>query len=237
MRSAFEIVPHLLSKSKKSAESMITPLKLQKLLYYAQAWSLVFREKVLFSEDIEAWVHGPVIPDVYHRYKQYGYSSLSQESFLGELESDEANILNVVWMSYGKKSAKSLEELTHSEYPWIKARAGLHRNQISNKKVSIHDMKRYYTQFVKSKQPPKISSLALQKGKEPNKKHLTNNILIGVGSVLDINPVSPRRTSYVPSDFANSLSDFEALSSDWEKVGGYIQSVIDVVEKNSTQYE
>lgn len=52
-----------------------------------------------------------------------------------------------------------------------------------------------------------------------------------MGSVLEINPVSSRRLSYVPSDFATSLSDFESVSSDWEKVGGYIQSAIDIVEE------
>lgn len=79
MKSAFEIVPHLLKQSEKSAESLITPLKLQKLLYYAQAWSLVFRGKALFYEDIEAWVHGPVIPLVYQRYKHHGYNLIPHE--------------------------------------------------------------------------------------------------------------------------------------------------------------
>lgn len=238
MRSAFEIVPHLLKQSRKSAEIVITPLKLQKLLYYAQAWSLVFRSKTLFYEDIEAWVHGPVIPPVYRRYKQYGYKTLPQEDFFSELKADEIDILNMIWINYGKKSAKSLEELTHSEYPWINARKGLRLDQLSNKKISIRDMRSYYIQFVESKQPPKISSMALQKRKETYKRHLKNNFLIGIGSVLEINPVSSERLPYVPSDFGTSLSDFESISSDWEKVGGYIQSAIDIVEeKDSTQYE
>ncbi len=238
MRSAFEIVPYLLKQSRESAESLITPLKLQKLLYYAQAWSLVIKSETLFYEDIEAWVHGPVIPPVYRRYKQYGYKTLPQENFFSELKADEIDILNMVWMNYGKKSAKSLEELTHSEYPWINAREGLRLDQLSSRKISIRDMRNYYIQFIESTQPPKISSVALQKRKETYKRYLKNNFLIGVGSVLEINPVSSRRLSYVPSDFETSLSDFESISSDWEKVGGYIQSAIDIVEeKDSTEYE
>jgi len=137
MRSAFDIVPHFLKQSEKSVESLITPLKLQKLLYYAQAWSLVFRGEALFYEDIEAWVHGPVIPPVYQRYKHHGYNLIPQENLFSVLTSDEMDVLNTVWVSYGKQSAKSLEELTHFEYPWVKAREGLRANQLSNKKISM----------------------------------------------------------------------------------------------------
>ena len=238
MKSAFEIVPHLLKQSEQSAESLITPLKLQKLLYYAQAWSLVFRGKALFYEDTEAWVHGPVIPPVYHRYKHHGYNIIPQDDFCGELATDEIDILNLVWMSYGKKSAKSLEELTHSEYPWIKAREGFCASQPSTKKISILDMRSYYIHFVESEQPPKISSAALQKRKQAYHRSSMNNLLIGMGSVLDIYPVPTQRLSYVKSDFADSLSDFESMSSDWEKVGSYIQSALDIVEeKYSSEYE
>lgn len=238
MRSAFEIVPYLLKQVEKRAESLITPLKLQKLLYYAQAWSLVFKGEALFYEDIEAWVHGPVIPPVYQRYKHHAYNLIPQEDLSSKLAANEIDILNLVLTSYGKQSAKFLEELTHSEYPWLRAREGLRADQISSKKISIRDMRSYYIHFVESKQPPKISSVALQKKKEFLKKHSTKNILIGIGSVLDINPVATRRSSYVPSDFASSLSDFESISSDWEKVGGYIQNAIDIVEeKSSTEHE
>lgn len=197
MRSAFEIVPHLLSQSKKNKESLLTPLKLQKLLYYAQAWSLVFRGKSLFREEIEAWVHGPVIPSVYQHYKHHGYTSIPLEDCCTKLAKDEVIILNLVWMNYGKQSAKFLEELTHSEYPWSKAREGVRVDQLSNKKISIRDMKIYYNHFVESEQPPRISPVALQKKKEVFKKTTANNILIGMGSVLNIYPVPAQRSSYV----------------------------------------
>lgn len=233
MRSAFEIVPHLLSQFKKNKESLLTPLKLQKLLYYAQAWSLVFRGESLFREEIEAWVHGPVIPLVYQRYKHHGYTPIPLEDCCTKLADDEVTILNLVWMSYGKQSAKSLEDLTHSEYPWAKAREGVRADQLSTKKISIRDMRIYYKQFMESEQPPRISPVALRKKKEFSKKPTINNILIGMGSVLDIYPLPAQRSSYVPSDFADSLSDFESMTSDWEKVGGYIHNVIDVVREQS----
>lgn len=91
-------------------------------------------------------------------------------------------------------------------------------DQPSSRRISIQDMRKYYIQFVKSVQPPKINSVVLQKKKEPYERHSTNNILIGIGSVLDIYPVSSPRSSYVPSDFATSLSDFESISSDWKKL-------------------
>ena len=238
MRSAIEIVPYLLKRYGKGSVDLISPLKLQKLLYYAQAWSLVFRGKALFYEDIEAWIHGPVVPCVYRRYKHYGYNTLPEEDLINELKTDEIDILNTVLMNYGRKSAKFLEELSHSEYPWLKARKGFRADQPSNRRISVRDMMNYYVQFMQSEQPRKISPIALQKRKEPYRKGSTNPVLTGIGSVLDIFPTSSRRSFYVTGDFSTSLSDFESMCSDWEKVGGDIQTAIGLVEqKSSTEHE
>lgn len=233
MRSAFEVVPYLLRRARKSSVDLVTPLKLQKLLYYAQAWSLVFRRKALFYEDIEAWVHGPVVPSVYRRYKQYSYNTLPEEDLINELKTDEIDLLDMVLMNYGKKSARFLEELTHSEFPWIKAREGFRANQPSNRKIPIQDMMGYYIQFIESEKPPKISPVALKK-KEAYRKGYASNILTGMGSVLDIIPTSSRHPFYVPDDFSTSVFDLESISSDWEKVGGDIQNAIGLVEKQSS---
>ena len=237
MKSALNITQFLLNRRNQNFIGSITPLKLQKLLYYAQAWSLVFRDQTLFDEDIEAWVHGPVVPNVYARYKQYRYNSLPQEKQNNFISTEEAEILLTVLKAYGAMSGKSLEHLTHSEYPWVKARAGLRIDQKSQRKILIQDMKRYYSRFVESYNPPEIHSTALKATKDCSKRRSHDSLLIGMGSVLDIFPASSRRVYYSPSDFDSSLSDFESLTADWEKVGGYIQTSMDIVRQESTEHD
>ncbi|MBA2748748.1 MAG: SocA family protein [Tatlockia sp.] len=232
MRSAFEIVPYILKSTTRSSIGSVTPLKLQKLLYYVQAWSLVFRGEALFCEDIEAWIHGPVVTSIYRHYKQYSYNPLPEESSINELKTEEVEVLNIVLMNYRKKSERFLEELTHSEYPWLKAREGFRANQLSDRKISIRDMTTYYTQFIESDKPRKISPIALKK-KEFQRKSFMSNLLAGIGSSLDIIPTSSKHSFYASDDFSNSDSDLEAMFSDWEKVGGDLQTAINLVEKRS----
>ena len=99
----------------------ITNKKLQKLVYYSQAWSLVLNDKKLFNEPIEAWVHGPAVRSVYVEYKRFGFSPITAQV----ADTDVKNIggktkalLDNVWSVYGKLDAQYLEMLTHSEKPW-----------------------------------------------------------------------------------------------------------------------
>ena len=123
----------------------ITNKKLQKLLYYAQAWYLALKDRPLFREDIQAWVHGPAIQSIYKKYRKFGYENISEEINPKELKSlvkDE--LLNEVWKVYGKLDAEYLEALTHNEDPWQLARDGLNSADASTKVISHEDMKRYY---------------------------------------------------------------------------------------------
>ncbi|WP_323089084.1 Panacea domain-containing protein [Allobaculum sp. JKK-2023] len=86
--------------------------KLQKLTYYAYAWTLALlnenAEKMqyhLFNEPIEAWVHGPVIPDLYQKYKEYGWMDIPKDNPSFNFSPDELDILNQVWDAYGSFSA------------------------------------------------------------------------------------------------------------------------------------
>ena len=79
-KNCFSVANYLLSYAKKR-NSSVDNLKLQKLLYYAQAWHLVFRGKPLFRERIEAWVHGPVVPLIYREYRKYGYLQITNYGF------------------------------------------------------------------------------------------------------------------------------------------------------------
>lgn len=151
MKSALDVARYFLSRVDREAGDTISPLKLQKLVYYAQAWSLVFRSQPLFDQDIEAWVSGPVVRDVWNEYKAYKYKDIpAPDNFEKEFEEDELEVLEEVWNAYGELSAKYLVELTHSETPWLNARKGLEPAEKSTKIISHEDMKSYYAPFVEA---------------------------------------------------------------------------------------
>ena len=132
----------------------ITNKKLQKLLYYAQAWSLVLNNKKLFNEKIEAWVHGPAVRDVYVEYKKFGFGPITKSvsnSEVAKISDNARNFLDQVWSVYGKRDAAYLEYLSHSEMPWQKAREGLEPHIGSANEISLRDMKEFYSS--KLKQP------------------------------------------------------------------------------------
>ena len=124
----------------------VSNLKLQKLLYYAQAWYLALSDKPLFDERIEAWVHGPAVPPVYGEFKEWSWKSIDLE--VGAPAFDDLQIvehLNEVMDVYGGLSAFQLEKMTHEEDPWKNARAGLAPDVSSSAIISHEAMKRYYS--------------------------------------------------------------------------------------------
>jgi len=130
----------------------ISNKKLQKLVYYAQAWSLVFTNNKLFDDPIEAWLHGPAIRSLWQKYKDYGYLPIQKKTYKPALTSDdERSLLDEVWRVYGKHDADYLEALTHSEEPWLSARQGLDSNEMSATEIDPSVMKEYYA-LLKKKQ-------------------------------------------------------------------------------------
>lgn len=120
MDKVFNVAAYILSKADIDEGDGITHLKLQKLLYYCQGFALVLLKRPLFDNHIEAWQHGPVVPDVYHAFKKYG-SDIIKDSFSGEvssLTSEEKTLIDDVYDVYGGYSAFKLRNLTHSEPPW-----------------------------------------------------------------------------------------------------------------------
>jgi uncharacterized phage-associated protein len=102
----------------------LTNLRLQKLLYYAQAWSLVLRKSELFPEEIEAWCWGPVLPEVYRALpNDQGASPILPTMFADapELPQEDAELVRSVWEAYDQYSARQLSRMTHMETPWVKA--------------------------------------------------------------------------------------------------------------------
>ncbi len=121
----------------------LTNLKLQKLLYYVQAWKLALDHEPLFVDDIEAWVHGPVVPRVFRRFKALRWEPLPcQDDPIKDAK--VVSHIKAVLTRYDKFSAGQLEQLTHSEAPWVEARKGLEPDEPSNRVIPKARMECYY---------------------------------------------------------------------------------------------
>ncbi|OUP77100.1 hypothetical protein B5E92_06385 [Erysipelatoclostridium sp. An15] len=126
--------------------------KIQKLCYYAEAWSLVLLDQdISQNSDFEAWVHGPVSKTLYNEFKGFGWQELTitnpvvVKKRLDELfTKEQIEVLESVWDTYGEYGADQLEALTHTEKPWLEQRKGLGKFQSSTRKISKETMKRYY---------------------------------------------------------------------------------------------
>lgn len=140
---ASEIASFFLAFSHECGDP-ISNLKLQKLLYYAQAWWLAIEDNPLFDEPIEAWVHGPVVPSEYHRFKGWAWKPIEDNPGMPELSATVRLHLEDVMGVYGVMTAYQLELLTHEEDPWKHARVGVAADEPSNAPISQDSMKTFY---------------------------------------------------------------------------------------------
>lgn len=107
----------------------VTPLALQKMLYYAQGFYYMFHHVFMFEEDCEAWVHGPVYSRIYGKYKEFGFNPIEDRSVEGmsfnRLTDGEKEMLTQIAHAFGCYSGQILAMMTHRESPWLNARAGM----------------------------------------------------------------------------------------------------------------
>ncbi len=122
----------------------ITNLKLQKLVYYAQGWYLGLFDKPLFAERLEAWVHGPVQPTLYHKYKTYSWNPISEDPGEVLLSSSISAHLEEIMAAYGGMSAYDLERLSHQESPWLKARGDIPKDEFCEAVISTDEMRQFF---------------------------------------------------------------------------------------------
>lgn len=145
------VADYFIAVSNESGDS-ITNLKLQKLVYYAQAWYLANFKNALFGEDFQAWVHGPVIPDLYEAFKEFGATPIKKDIKLENVEKkfneETLAYLNEVAKVYMPCGAYQLEMMTHKEDPWVKARGGCAPDEKCTNIIDKGDMQKYYAQKI-----------------------------------------------------------------------------------------
>jgi uncharacterized phage-associated protein len=141
MPSVHDVTRYVLSK-----QGSMSTWKLQKLVYYCQAWHYVWEDEPLFAEPIEAWADGPVTPALFKEHK--GKYTISPSTYklgvLRNLSEPQRGSIDAVLDFYGNKSGHWLSELTHKEAPWKDARAGMGKNERGHKRITLEAMGRYY---------------------------------------------------------------------------------------------
>jgi uncharacterized phage-associated protein len=150
MTTAIDIANWFLASIDREAGDSITHLKLQKLVYYAQAWALAQLDKPLFEEDLEAWTHGPVAPSLFEQFKESGWEALPYPDTVPTFDSEVETLLEEILDVYGQLSARHLENLTHNEAPWKAARGDLPDEIRATTPISKETMKTYYQNLFKT---------------------------------------------------------------------------------------
>lgn len=123
MYKALTIARYIIEKCNDEKKS-ISNLKLQKILYFVQANFLVSKNQPCFSEQIEAWDFGPVVPEVYHEYKIYGGASIPaffRDNAISVISTNDKKLIDEMIDSCADYSASALVEITHNQSPWLEA--------------------------------------------------------------------------------------------------------------------
>lgn len=138
---ASDVVAYLLTRL-----GPLQQLRLQKLLYYCQAWRVAYRKPPLFCDPIEAWAAGPVVPNVWrdHAY-EYTVESEPNGNLLA-LAPDQIQSIEAVLERYLVYSGNELSQLTHREDPWIIARGDLPEGARCRQTISLESMWKFYSQ-------------------------------------------------------------------------------------------
>ena len=141
MNSCFDVATFFLKNQDTEAGDLMSNMRLQKLVYYAQGFYLAYTDKPLFEEPIEAWESGPVCPSLFDKYANYETDMIPipfEEDAYNIFDQETMKILKIVDFYYGQFSAWKLRNLTHEDTPWI--------NAYNNGKtvISLNEMKEYF---------------------------------------------------------------------------------------------
>ncbi|MBQ7471781.1 MAG: DUF4065 domain-containing protein [Prevotella sp.] len=140
MATVFDVAKYILVK-----RGTMSTMKLQKLCYYSQAWSLVWDDTPLFDENFQAWANGPVCPELFRQTKgSFSVTAEDEPGDIGNLNDTAKQTIDVVLDYYGDKSAQWLSQLTHMENPWQEAREGVPLGVSCENVITKESMAMYY---------------------------------------------------------------------------------------------
>ena len=152
-----ELAKWFINRVERNVGESITHLKLQKLLYFAQAYHLANFDEPLFAEEMQAWTHGPVVPSVWHDYKDYSWQSIPTTEDEASVPENLTPYLEAIYVHFGKFDAKELERITHSHDPWRLTRNGLRPEQAFSDPIEKNIIREFYGKRIEAKRKKKSS--------------------------------------------------------------------------------
>jgi uncharacterized phage-associated protein len=160
MPRAIDVARYLIRLAASEEErDLLTPMRLQKLLYYVQGWHLGAFGRVLFNEPLEAWKHGPVVRSVYNAFKDYDDQGIppATDGEPAPLALRDRAFIESVWQGYKQFSASGLRLMTHEEPPWQQARGGLPGEAHSTNPITAEALSAFFAPLAKKHLLPGIS--------------------------------------------------------------------------------
>jgi uncharacterized phage-associated protein len=162
---------HLASPEETEDADCLSPLRLQKLLYYAQGWHLAAYGTPLFTGRIEAWTYGPVVREVYQNFRDYRCQGIppNQGWEPDNLSARQKAFIRSVWEEYKRYSVTALIDMTHSEAPWRTARGPLGPSEGSDAEITPESLRSFFEPLLKEKlvkADPRINLSIWQKSAE-----------------------------------------------------------------------
>lgn len=125
-------------------QGAMSTMKLQKLCYYSQGWSLAWDGEPLFDETIQAWANGPVVYDLFDRHRGQFHVDSWQWGSPSNLTTEQKRTIDAVLGGYGHLTGQQLSDLTHAERPWVETRNGLPDGARSSTPISLDVMQDYF---------------------------------------------------------------------------------------------
>lgn len=140
MASVQDVAAYILEQRPAGMSTM----KLQKLCYYCQGWSLAWDEGPLFDEDIQAWANGPVVYELFKVHRGRFEVRRWPKGNSDNLTRDQKETIDAVLRSYGRLTGQQLGDKSHDEPPWRKARGALAPGVSSSTVISLDSMQEYF---------------------------------------------------------------------------------------------
>lgn len=142
------LADYLILESRERGE-LLTPLKLQKLMFYADAWCMALFDEELTNEKFQAWVHGPVAPSQFQRFRQFQWRPITSDISAPDYSENHKIFLNEIIDVFGSESATALEIMTHQEPPWREARGDIPDDEPCTNEISKTTTKEFYSSIAK----------------------------------------------------------------------------------------
>ncbi len=141
-----KVVHIILNYHREIFQESLSPMKLQKLCFYAQGlYMATHNGALLFEEDFEAWTFGPVIRNLYHEFKHYTWKNIADEVIdIPEIEAEKLDSIKTVVETYGRYDGAALMTMTHREEPWFSARKGLSDMEGSSELIVKESMRQFF---------------------------------------------------------------------------------------------